>query len=700
MTSSQPFPWPPFPPSMMTASADELTDVELQLVAGELPPDLQGHLFMVAPVGSVTSDGLPDPDGAHVWNGNGLIYRFDFDQPGRVRLTTRLAKTPCYYADLATRPGTPSQRYRFRDFGMARFSLALGMRNQLNTAFVPMAFEADGPARLLLTFDGGRPYEIDPVTLEVVTPVGSNREWRPGMKLRVPFAAVLSTAHPAFDPWTQELFTVNYGRSLANFLETIPLLYELNELPQELEELLDAIASWLNLDGLLNKLLSPWQDLAQALLRQLQGPIETVLGVADFVYLIRWDGQGPLQRWRLVDPEGKPVRIEQTMHQIGVSQDYVILMDTSLKFGLEQILSRPLPRSKVGNRALRTLLTRPQEPNTAIYLVRRDQLVPPATSEQVLDVVAQRLTIPLETGHFLVDYDNPDGRITVHIAHECATDVSEWLRRYDVSAIDHQPLPAALRGMIAVGAMDVGRLGRYIIDAEGGRLLSSQVIQDSRRTWGLGLYTYREQDVNGQPPRRFTSLYWQSLGFWPDLLPDFIYQLYQDYPHRLVPLEQLWPTPEQGQGRPSSLLRLDTETMAIADAYDFPLTDETGDWDSHVVNSPQFIPRAEAGETDTDGYLVCPVISSQAKELWIFDAAHLAQGPLCRLAHPDFQPGYTIHTTWLPTIARRQAAYHIPVRADYGPLVAQAAPAIRQLFETAVYPHFANDSEGYSVHTS
>jgi len=248
--------------------------------------------------------------------------------------------------------------------------------------------------------------------------------------------------------------------------------------------------------------------------------------------------------------------------------------------------------------------------------------------------------------------------------------------------------------------MDVGRLGRYVIDAEGGRLLSSQVIQDSRRTWGLGLYTYREQDVNGQPPRRFTSLYWQSLGFWPDLLPDFIYQLYQDYPHRLVPLEQLWPTPEQGQGRPSSLLRLDTETMAIADAYDFPLTDETGDWDSHVVNSPQFIPRAEAGETDTDGYLVCPVISSQAKELWIFDAAHLSQGPLCRLAHPDFQPGYTIHTTWLPTIARRQAAYHIPVRADYGPLVAQAAPAIRQLFETAVYPHFANDSEGYSVHTS
>ena len=692
MVSAQPFPWPSFPAAMMTASAAELTDVKLQVVDGQLPADLSGHLFMVAPVGSVTSNGLPNPDDAHVWNGNGLIYRFDFDEAGAVKLTTRLAKTPCYYADLATKPGSDDQRMQFRDFGMARFSLTLGMRNQLNTAFVPMQFEPDAPSRLLLTFDGGRPYEIDPVTLELATPVGSNEEWRPGMTLKVPFPAVLSTAHPAFDPWTQELFTANYGRSLANFLETIPFLYELDALPDELEELLDAIASWVNLDAQLNALLKPFQDLADVLFRQLQAPIEKFLGVANFVYLMRWDGDGPIQRWRLITPDGDPVRIEQTMHQIGVSQDYVILMDTSLKFGLEQILSHPLPRSKAGNRAVRSLLTRPQDPNTAIYLVRRDQLLP-ADADRITDIVAKRLMIPLETGHFLVDYENPDGRITVHLAHECATDVSEWVRRYDVSAINQQPLPADLQGMIAVGAMDVGRLGRYVIDGEQGILLESQVVQDSRRTWGLGLYTYREQDRNGQPPKSFKSLYWQSLGFWPDLMPTFIYQLYEEYPHRMVPLEQLWPIPEEGQGRPSSLMRLDTDTMTVADAYDFPLVGEASDtWDGHVVNSPQFVPRVRPSDAaaEVDGYLVCPVISSQRKEIWIFDAADLARGPLCRLSHPDFQPGYTIHTTWLPQIARRQATYNVPVRQDYEPLVEKAAPAVQQLFETAVYPYFQN----------
>jgi len=696
--------WPRFPRNMMTASSAELTALRLNVLAGAIPSDLRGHVFMVAPVGSVTSNGLPNPDGSHVWNGNGLIFRFDFDLPGEVRCTSRLAKTPCYYADLATRPGTRFSRMGFRDFGMARFSLRLGMRNQLNTAFVPMKFGAAEGTRLLVTFDGGRPYEIDPVSLRVVTPVGSNSEWQPGMNLGVPFPPVLGTAHPGFDPISRTLFTVNYGRSLANFLATIPLLYQVGSLPGEVEEGLSSVAAWFDLERSLNRLGRPLRRVATDMLRGLRSPLARWFGIEDFVHLLRWDGQGSLQRWRVVDERGQPIRILQTMHQIGVSRDYVVLMDTSLKFGLEQILDRPLPLSRTFQRAFRSLLTRPQNPSTTIFLIPRDRLIAAkgdrdteAGVEPLRDVVARRITLPLETGHFLVDYENPDGRVTLHLAHQCATDVSEWISRSDVSPFDGRPLPAELEGMIAVGAMDVGRLGRYVIDGRHGTLLESQVLADGRRTWGVGLYTSRDAEISAphgaeaSPPGSIRSIYWQSLGFWPDLLPAFIHALYEDYPHRLEPLESLWPIPEQGRGRPSSLFRVDTATMTIADAYDFPVIDEDRrSWDGHVVNSPQFVPRTPAGPgpEDTDGYVLCTVIAEGRKELWIFDGADLAGGPLCRLGHPDFSPGYTIHTTWLASIEPRRADYRIAPRQDYEPLLAREGPATRRLFEEEVFPHF------------
>jgi hypothetical protein len=81
---------PPFPRSMMRTSASKCTDKQLEVVEGEIPADLQGHLYLIAPVGSVSSDGLPNSDNSHVWNGNGLIHRFDLNQnSGTIRLTTR-----------------------------------------------------------------------------------------------------------------------------------------------------------------------------------------------------------------------------------------------------------------------------------------------------------------------------------------------------------------------------------------------------------------------------------------------------------------------------------------------------------------------------------------------------------------------------------------------------------------------------------
>jgi hypothetical protein len=79
---------------------------------------------------------------------------------------------------------------------------------------------------------------------------------------------------------------------------------------------------------------------------------------------------------------------------------------------------------------------------------------------------------------------------------------------------------------------------------------------------------------------------------------------------------------------------------------------------------------------------------SSGDEFWIFDAANLAQGPLCRLTHPDLDLGFTLHTTWMDAIAKRTATYRIPVRDDFAAGLATQTQEIKTLFENEVFPHF------------
>jgi len=64
----------------MTASRDELDNVQLEIFEGHLPDDVQGHVFIVAPVGTVDSGGLPFKDGNSFLNWDGMIYRSGGDK--------------------------------------------------------------------------------------------------------------------------------------------------------------------------------------------------------------------------------------------------------------------------------------------------------------------------------------------------------------------------------------------------------------------------------------------------------------------------------------------------------------------------------------------------------------------------------------------------------------------------------------------
>lgn len=664
-------PKPRFPEAAMTASREELSNLALNVIYGDVPTDLSGHLFIIAPVGTVASGGLPNINGTHIFNGDGMIYRLDW-QAGQVTVKTKLARTPCYYADQATFKNPAYRSHQFRDHGLLRFSPSLGLRDEVDIAFLAFNTATDNQERLMITYDAGRPYEIDTNSLEVVTPVGGNTEWKAFLPFSYPFPPVLSTSHPTFDGNTKEVFLVNYGRSLTNFLESARFIYDLEQLPQELKQLLSEIAQLLD-NNPLQIPLRMFSKFSQSFWQKLIGWIEYWLQIAmpDFVYLLRWDGVGKLQHWQLILPDGSPVRIEQSIHQLAVTKDYVVLIDTSLKIGPEQILNNPIPDSLETERLLRLLLTRSQQPNSPIYIVSRADL-----KADVTTVVVRPAVIPLETVHFLTDYENPDGQITLHAAHLCATDIAEWVRKYDISKFDApKSAPLWLGGMLANGQMDVGRLGRYQIDGETGHIRDSKVIYDTRRHWGIGFYAYQDRLASGLPPKRIDHIYWQSLGFWPELLTEFIYNLYQDYPYRAVPLKELL---QREEARPSSLFRLDTAKMEVADFYDAP--------PDHFISSPQFVPRLNSNGSSTDGYIICTVFGGNSNEIWIFQADQLGAGPICKLSHPQLDFGFTMHTTWLSAIAPRTASYDIPVRQDYESLLKQ--PAIQQLFTEAVYPHF------------
>lgn len=243
------------PASLATASRDEL-DVDLAIVGGALPQGLAGHVFIAC--------ALPQGDGSPQFNGDGLVIRVDLDG-GRARLKSRIVRTPCFYADQATR-GTADG---FENKHLTRMSRTLGSRNFANTAFATFG------ERMLLTYDGGRPHEIDPTTLEVVTAVGRQDEWFAGLpdvvtRLGIgggPFPTILSTAHPAIDEHTGELFFINYAMQM-------PLL-----------------------------------------------PGRTAL--------LRWDGAHDFERFQLKDEDGRDVAILQSAHQMVLSRRFVVLVDTA-----------------------------------------------------------------------------------------------------------------------------------------------------------------------------------------------------------------------------------------------------------------------------------------------------------------------------------------------------------------------------------
>lgn len=243
--------WATIPAAFNRKVTTEIADQPLQILAGELPTDLAGHVFIQSLALGETDAGL---------SGDPLIWRIDLNgnQP---RITSRILRTTDYLLGQAV-AGTA---FAFEPRGVMRLG-PLGLQNQPNTAFVLM----DGN-RFFATVDGGRPWELDPKTLNPISPLGRLDDYRSlgsATGLNDPLCPmVITSAHPPYDPETGEYY----------------------------------------------------------------GVAMSIAGVpgAGFFEVLCWSGNGAISRVPLVLADGQPLLISQNAHQLCVTRHHLVILDAA-----------------------------------------------------------------------------------------------------------------------------------------------------------------------------------------------------------------------------------------------------------------------------------------------------------------------------------------------------------------------------------
>ena len=712
----------------LSATREEL-DITLDVIEGELPGDLYGHMYANSAVGTVDSGGLPfskdcEDYGSPIFNGDGYVIRFDFDEKGKVKLRSRIMKTPSYWADYALRVGGPARNdprfdgfgWHFRSTGMARFSIQLGQCNQLNVAVIPVRFDDDGPIRMLATYEAGRPWEFDPESLEVKAPILKNDDTHsliPEWLWRYPFKVILSTAHPIWDARTKEVYVVNYLKSVGTLIGFYRILLSYLRNPKETKEHLMEAAKRAHQKGGEEGLrdferfvmdessnLSGKED---SEFKEFFSNLKDKAIPGDSVFLNRWDGTPDVQQWR-IQVGGEDITIRDNMHQMGITENYVILSDSSFKMNLSLMFNFIMPLFPELEEDIRDLLTFPMKPNSRLYFVKRSDL-----REGVDTVQAVMAEIPLECVHFMANYKEENGQITVMTANNTANCPAEWVRYFDKVKATGEEVDLDYLGYLSVGPMDIGRVGRFVFDATTGAPVEEKtsvlfetgnlkdIDQIGAHTWAVGLYAFRGYDEVGERKSHIGNMYWQIYGLERDQMTEFIFDLYTNYPNREVSVEDMERLSKTGV--PIGLARVDHSApeLKIEDYYLFD--------PKHNIRSIQFLPRATRNEAlpeDMDGYILCTLTvpldveqNTYRSEMWMWDAADLAKGPICKLHHPKFRFAYTFHSVFVEKAEPTNPPSQIDVIDDLDDQVRAIGNPIRQariegFMDEFVYPHFAN----------
>jgi len=162
--------------------------IKPEKVVGEIPPGLEGTLFLNCP----GRNKIGDQQYGHWFDGDGMISAVTI-KGGRVHYKNRYVRTPKYVNE------TAAQKILYR-----------GVGTQIPGGFLRNMFRAPGNAantsvilhggKLLALWEGGKPFELDPTTLATV----GEYTYAGGLSASQPFSA-----HPRLDSRTGTLY--NFG---------------------------------------------------------------------------------------------------------------------------------------------------------------------------------------------------------------------------------------------------------------------------------------------------------------------------------------------------------------------------------------------------------------------------------------------------------------------------------------------------------
>jgi carotenoid cleavage dioxygenase-like enzyme len=681
---------------LISSTRQTISETEMQVVEGTLPDDIFGYVFVNSSSGTVNSalpypkevNGKSNPEwGTSVLAGDGYVFRIAFNEGKQATFQAQLVTNASLAWDERTKKIPIAC---FNNWGISRISLLLGAREQMATAVQPVQFKGRNQ-QLLVTADLGRPYEIDGTNLNTLAPIGRAREYA-GTNfvpfIPLPFPIIQTTAHPVFDPDSQSLFIANYTKSMATTLSLPQMLgvafsLGIDALEKKVESLIEKnILAFIDE----HEPHSPfWEKVTQELEQLIQSFVarqfqKSMEGAIDEVFVLSYSGTGDLQKWRVVDSDNQNIRIEQCIHQMGITQDYLLFSDSAFKltpdvlFPIDNRLRNPIYYPF--HRWLRQALTKPQESYTDLYIIRKADFV--ESSETVL---AQKIRMTPEHVHFVTDYANPEGKITLYSANNAAGCLAEWVRYYDTLSNGKHATDDII-GLLSVGSMDVNRIGKAIIDVPSNAIESyveyssmGQIVDNEfvgQHTWVVGLPTYNNILSPSNPPEKINHIYWQCSGLDQSRLTEFIVELYKNYPNRSPDLTVEDILHYTAVGVPEQVGRLDTAKMEIVDYFQFPM--------GVNLHSVQFVPKRNLTEgisEEMNGYIFCMLIrevssDNYAREIWLLDAADLSKGAVCVLTHPNFDYAFSLHSVWVESVTPRLLASRGVEDSEWRDILAEA----------------------------
>ncbi|WP_083457140.1 carotenoid oxygenase family protein [Sandaracinus amylolyticus] len=595
------------------------------VASAPLPAELSGRLlFTVFPYEAVFDEHTARFAHPHMLTAPGRVLAIDLDADGagEHRLTLRALDVLSQHL----RAIAPQATVR-TDFAEVSW---LGLANLANTTPVPTFEIGSGGRRLVVSYDAGRPTEIDPRALCHVSPIGSARDYETAVGSSFS-PMIMTSGHPVYDP------AFDSGRPALLFTNVVP-------------RVLDFV--------------TPFSQ------RIVRGDL----------YVTAWDGssRGPARPIR-VHVDGDPVTMEQaSAHQICLTRDHLLVFNANLVLNTSA-LAEPIlgllteeVRRKLPSFARPALdaMWRPLErflrapvPGTAcdLYIIPKEALRR-ALEDGSRRVDGLRVRLPGELSHAIADWDDSSGHLTFYAQHNIGADPADQIHEDDELATGDR-VDDRYRGLFT-HATDLNQVRKHVVHVTSSTatLVSTKSFPDpasaSQFKYGVNLLppcqplpyelaggTSAASSLAAQV-RTQTHTYWIAGGYLPEIMA---VRTFDDFRAARTPSERLLPeaqflTKLVDPANTTQLFRLDAD-LSLESAYAFP-----PGW---LMSAPIYVPRA-GGTTTKDGWLVGCVWGPTHPhvELWIFDGQQsLAAGPIAKLTPaPDeigVRPGFPLHGSWI-----------------------------------------------------